>query len=155
MRKLLEVVSLIALICLAWITYDALYGPQAIGGRVPTHFDLLGNPNAWGPPRTLLLLPMVAFGMYVIITVVSQFPTIFNYPVHVNPENRQRLQNLALDMIAWLKAETLCLFAVIQYEILEGVERQHNNLPPALMFVALAAVLVTMTAYIAAMRRAG
>ena len=53
MRKTLEVVGLGMLAVLYWITYAALHGPERLPDRIPTHFDISGQPNAWGSPGFL------------------------------------------------------------------------------------------------------
>ena len=47
MRKTLEAVGLGALAVLFWDTYRALYGPDPLPDRIPTHFDIAGQPNGW------------------------------------------------------------------------------------------------------------
>ena len=154
MRKLLHILSLAALATLLWITYAALYGPNRLTGRIPTHFGLDGQPNAWGEPKMLLMLPAVAAFLYIVMTVAGRFPNAFNYPVRVTPINRPRLERIALNMIAWLTAETVSLFAILQYFIVQAVRTQQNALPPALMLIAIAVIFLTMALHISAMRRA-
>jgi len=155
MRKVLEAAGLGALAVLLWITYRALSGPDRLPDKIPTHFDLAGNPNAWGPPSTLMLLPAVALGVYLLITVVSQFPAAFNYPVRVTAGNRLRLEALSLQMITWLKVELACLFAWIQWSILEAVRSGKGGLSPALVPFSLAVIFGTAIGHIVAMFRAG
>lgn len=153
MRKILEAVSLAALAVLGWVTWSALGGPHPLPARIPTHFNMAGRPDGWGAPRMLLLLPIVAGVLYVLITWVSRYPSAFNYPVRVTRENRPRLEALALGMTAWLKAETLCLFAWIQTATVESVRRGRGELPAALMPVGLVVVFGTIAWNIVAMRR--
>lgn len=154
MRKYLEAISLTALAILLWITWAALYGPRAFTGPIPTHFDLAGHPNAYGPPQMLLVLPAVALVLYLLITVVSRNPAVFNYPVRVTPKNRQRLQELALNMIAFLKAETVILFALIQYQTIDSARNLQSSLPQSLMLTGIAVIFSTIALHIIAMRRA-
>jgi uncharacterized membrane protein len=154
MRKLLELLSAAILATLLWITYAALYGSNRLTSRIPTHFGPDGQPNAWGEPKMLLLLPLLAIGIYTLMTVVSRFPNAFNYPVRVTPLNRNRLQKIALTMIASLKAETLLLFLSIQYFSIQTAHLQSNSLPPSLMPAGLVVVFATIAIHIAAMRRA-
>ena len=154
MRKYLEAISLTALALLLWITWAALYGPRALAGPIPTHFDLAGRPNAYGPPQMLLVLPAVALVLYLLITVVSRNPAVFNYPVRVTPKNRPRLQELALNMIAFLKAETVMLFALIQYQTIDSARNLQSNLPQSLMLTGIAVIFSTIALHIIAMRRA-
>ena len=154
MRKYLEAISLTALAILLWFTWAALYGLHALIGPIATHFDLAGHPNAYGPPQMLLVLPAVALVLYLLITVVSRNPAVFNYPVRVTPQNRQRLQELALNMIAFLKAETVMLFALIQYQSIDSARNLHSNLPQSLMLTGIAVIFSTIALHILAMRRA-
>lgn len=154
MRKYLEAISLTALALLLWITWVALYGPHALTGPIPTHFDLAGHPNAYGPPQMLLVLPAVALILYLLITVVSRNPAVFNYPVRVTPKNRLRLQELALNMIAFLKAETVILFALIQYQTIDSARNLHSSLQQSLMLTGIAVIFSTIALHILAMRRA-
>jgi uncharacterized membrane protein len=154
MRKALEVIGAAALAAMFWMTWSALTGPNHLRDKIPTHFDVAGRPNAWGSSITLFLLPVVGSLIYISITVVSQFTSAFNYPVRVTPENRPRLEALAIRMITWLKVELICLFLWIQSSTIDAARHQTLGLPLLLMPVSLLAVFGTMSWYIVAMRRA-
>ena len=154
MRKILEVISLAALVFLLWISYDAVYGPHRLSERVPTHFDLAGHADGWGSPAMLLLFPGIALFLYLLMTVASRYPAAFNYPVRVTPKNQARLERLALGMIVWLKAEVVGLFTAIQYFSIETVRMERNSLPPGLMLGALTLIFLTIVVHTLAMRRA-
>lgn len=153
MRKSLEAISLGALAVMFWETWRALNGPDCLTERIPIHFNLAGQPDGWGKPSMLLLLPVVALVLYLGLTLVARFPAAFNYPVKVTAENRPRLEALALGMIAWLKMEMVCLLAWIQWSTIEAARLGHGGLPPALLPVSLVALFGTMAWFIAAMRR--
>jgi uncharacterized membrane protein len=154
MRKLLEAISLGALAALFFVTGRAFYGSAPLPDRIPTHFDLAGQPNGWGSPSSLLLLPAVALALYLIITLASLFPSAFNFPVRVTTENRARLQALALQMVSWLKAETICMFVWIQSSILDGIRHGRFSMSAALVPASLVLVFGTIAGYVLAMVRA-
>jgi uncharacterized membrane protein len=154
MRKTLEAISLATLAGLVWITLLALHGPNPLPERIPTHFDVAGNPNGWGPPSTLLFLPLLAVGLYLFISLIALFPALFKYPVRVTKENRARLEALTLQMIVWIKFELVCLFAWIQWIILQFVRAGHGSLSPVFVLVFLAAILGTVIGHIVALVRA-
>jgi uncharacterized membrane protein len=154
MRRILELISLAALLTLLGITANALYGPHRIPDKIPTLFGSNGQPDAWGSSVMLLPLPILAIFLYAGITLVSRFPSAFNYPVRVTAQNRARLQSIALHMVASLKAETLVLFALLQYFTIDAARTARLGLPPGLMFTAIALIFLTMAAHIVAMRRA-
>lgn len=143
MRKLLDVIGLIALSMLVWITYQALAGPERLPDRIPNHFDVAGIANGWGSPVMLLLLPVIAVGIYLAMTVVSRFPSSFRYSVRVTPQNQSRLQDLTLNMIAWIKTELACLFAVVQRWIIQAARTGEGRLHPLLMPAFLVVIFAT------------
>jgi len=154
MRKPLEAIGLAALLFLCFITWRALSGADRLPDRIPTHFDIAGQPNAWGSPTSLLLIPALASLIYLAISVVSRYPEAFNYPVRVTLGNRGALQQLALEMIAWLKMELACLFAWIQSATISAARHQSNGLSPFVLPAALLVVFGTIGWYFVAMRRA-
>jgi uncharacterized membrane protein len=154
MRKALAAVSLIAFSVLFWVTGRALYGPDRLPDKIPTHFDLAGHPDAWGSPASLLLLPAIAVVLYAGISITQMFPTAFNYPVRVTPQNRPRLQALAIAMIGWLKTELVCLLTWIQWSTIAAARGSQSGLSPALMPVSVLAIFGTIGWHFVAMRRA-
>ena len=153
MRKLLELLALASLVTLLYLTGAALFGPHALPSRIAVHIGPTGEPDSWGTPRMLLLLPLIAIGLYALITAVSRRPAVFNYPARITPQNRRFLQEIALNMIAFLKFEVITLFTLIQYFSIQAAHLQQNVLPPFLMLTALVIIFATMGLHIAAMRR--
>jgi len=153
-RKTLEVVGIGLLGLLAWISYWAIYGPNPLPQRIPTHFTADGQPNAWGPPSSLWLLPIVAAGVYLLISVVSLFPASFNFPVRATPVNRARLEALTLQMMSWIKVELVCLFLFIQWSIIQSVRGGRAALPPVMVPLFLVVVFATVGVHLVAVFRA-
>lgn len=146
MRKFLETVGLVMLAILYWMTWTALNGPDPLPGRIPTHFDIYGNPNAWGSSRTLLLLPAVATGVYLLITVLASLPMRSRYPVRVTAENLPRLQELTRNMVCWIKVEMVCLFTYVQWSILQAARSNDWHMSPLMIPVFLVVVFGTVAA---------
>jgi fatty acid desaturase len=117
--------------------------------------NLAGNPDAWGSPHTLWLLPALATVLYLVFTAIGSRPGAFRFPVRVTFQNRDRLQALARQMTAFLKAETVLLLAILQYAILHAFRTSHFSLPAWLIPSGVAVLLLTTLVHIAAMRRAG
>jgi uncharacterized membrane protein len=155
MRKVLEIVSLAALALLVFITIRAFFGPARLPDRIPTHFNAAGQVDGWGSPRMLLIFPGFALAIYLLMSLVSRFPAAFNFPVRVTPFNRKRLEGLALNMIAWLKAEVVVFFTWIAWSAICAARSPDQHLSPALMPMLLVAVFVTCAVHMVAMFRAG
>jgi hypothetical protein len=154
MRKTLEAIALGALGLLFRITYSALYGPDPLLDRIPTHFGADGQPNGWGPPSSLWLLPIVAGSLYLFITVLALLPARFNIPIQVTDLNRPRIEALTRQMVAFLKVYLTCLFTWIQWCIIDGARQGLASFSPVVVPVFLVVVLGTTLAHIVAMFRA-
>jgi uncharacterized membrane protein len=154
MRRVLEIVSQGSLVLLVFVTVRALYGPARLPDRIPTHFNAAGQADGWGPPMMLLIFPVFAMVIYLLMSRVSRFPAAFNFPVRVTPLNRQRLEELALSMIAWLKAEVVVFFTWLAWSAIGAARSPEPHLSPALMPMLLVAVFSTCIVHIVAMFRA-
>ena len=154
MRRTLETIGIAALAFMCWVTYGAVYGADRLPDRIATHFKLNGQPDGWGSPTILLLIPAIALANYAGLTIVARFPSMFNYPVRMTDENRARLQAVALNMIVWIKVESVSLFAWIEWAIIGAARQGRFRLPAELAAVCFAAIFATIAWFIAAMFRA-
>jgi uncharacterized membrane protein len=131
-----------------------VYGPYPLPQRIPTHFNVGGQPDGWGPPSTLWLLPAVGVGLYLLISVVALFPASFNYPLRVTAASRSRLEGLTLRMISWIKVELAGLFLFIQWSIIQSVRMGHGTLSVGIVPVFLVVVFATIAVHAIAVYRA-
>ncbi|MBI1882157.1 MAG: DUF1648 domain-containing protein, partial [Chloroflexi bacterium] len=109
----------IGMLVLFWSSLPAL---------VPTHFGVSGDVDAWGDKRTLLILPGVSLILYLTLTIASRFPHKFNYPWPITAQNAGEQYHLARSLLAWLKAETIILFAIIEWMTIRTALGQANGL---------------------------
>ena len=145
MRKTLEVAGLAILAIVYWITYAALHGPEPLPDRIPTHFDISGQPNAWGSPGFLWFLPAVAAGLYVLLTVLGSIRfRRYNLPIAVTETNLPFIQEQTILMVAWIKCEMLCLFAYVQWSIIQSARDGTFRLSPLLIPVFLVVIFSTV-----------
>jgi uncharacterized membrane protein len=154
MRKTAEFLSLAALAALAFITINSFYGPHPLPGQIPTHFDARGQVNGWGSPRSLFFFLLFSIAMYLLLTVVSRFPSLFNYPVKVTELNRPQLEQLALSLLSWTKAEMLVFFVWIEFAMVQAARYPDRGLAPYPLGVFGVIVIATIFGHIVAMFRA-
>jgi uncharacterized membrane protein len=154
MRKTLELAGLAALAILCWLTWSALNGPNRLPDRVPTHFDAAGNANAWGSPAGMVVLPVIAGGLYLAMSIVARFPDAFHYPVRVTPQTIAGLQAVTLSMVAWIKVELACLFAVLQWAFIQAARSGQGSLFPKILPVFIVVIFGTIALHFVAIFRA-
>ena len=153
MRRILEVVALLLLLFLFAVTAYAVAGPDPLPAKIPTHFNAAGQPDAWGTPAMLWMLPAIAAVVYLLMSLAARNPAAFHFPMRVRPPARRRLEAIALAMISWIKVEVVCLMAWIQYETVAFARRGQGTLAPMFLPIVLGAVFATIAVHIGAMRR--
>ena len=154
MRKSVEVVGLGMLVVLYYITWSALSGPDPLPDRIPTHFDISGNPNAWGSPRMLMLLPVIATGLYLLMTILGSIRTArYNLPVRVTAVNLPSIQARTAEMVSWLKLEFLCLMTYVQWTIIRAARSHEFRFSPAMIPIFLVIVFATAGWHLVAILR--
>jgi uncharacterized membrane protein len=151
MRKVLGVVGIATLGLLFLVTAIAVYGPDPLPERIPTHFDLSGHPDGWSSSTSIVFVPFVALIFYIFITIVARYPALTHYPVEVTSENRPRLESLALGMMAWLKVEMAGIFACIQFTLIQSGHHPEQVVSLLGLWIMLGTVIVTVIYYVVAM----
>jgi Protein of unknown function (DUF1648) len=96
--------------------------------RVPRHFGFDGQPDAWGGPGMLWLLPTLAFGVFLGLTILERFPHLFNYPIQVTPLNRAALHRFGRQSLLWVKTLVVLAFWYITAAAIETSRGNLNGL---------------------------
>lgn len=148
MRTFLKLASFAAVVVSWGITAWAITGPHRLPGRIPTHFDIAGQPNGWGTPGMLWLLPAIPTVIVALMSLVARNPRAFNYPVRVTPATRPRLEAITLDLIAWLQLEIAMTVLWIQDAIIEAARSGRNGLSPWFVPVTILVVMGTIAWHI-------
>ena len=72
----------------------------------------------------------------------------FHYPVRVAPANLPRVQDLTLDLVTWLKSELACLFAALQWWMIQAARSGDGRLPVLLVPGFLVVIFATVGWYL-------
>jgi uncharacterized membrane protein len=110
LEKILEILAIIVILAVSAYTIIML---RSLPSRVPTHYDFLGMPDAYGAKSSLLILPGIVLFIYILITIASYFPHIFNYAVKITEENYIRQYTLAKQFLAVLRFEFCLVFGYL------------------------------------------
>ena len=153
MRKTQESVALLLLVFTWAVTARAIVGRNPLPARIATHFNAAGQPDGWGTPGMLWLMPIVAAVIFTLMTLVGRYPGAFNFPMRTTAAGRRQLEIIALNLIGWLKVEIVGLFAWIQYETIRFARRGQGTLPALFLPAVLVGVFGTIAWHIVAMRR--
>ncbi len=136
-------------IVVVWVSWNTL--PD----RVPTHYGFSGRADAYGGKSSLIVLPAVSVGLYLLVTVVSFFSRLFNYPVVVTDKNRDRLEAITVAMVGWIKVEMMWSFAYISWAIVREAHGVSGGLGWAFLPLMLGAIGATIAIAVVEVARAG
>lgn len=144
--KLMNRLSLLVLV--GSVVFLAGYWKQ-IPAEVPMHYNAAGEIDRWGTKAELLILPVIAWLLYGLMTVVEQFPSAWNTGVKVTAENWEQVYALLGHMLSTLKLLVMVMFAWITLWCALA-----HPLPVWFLSVVLAAVFGNMAYWLVRLFRA-
>lgn len=123
-NKIDNTMEVICLVLLVGIVLYLAINWSDIPDKVPMHYDLAGNIDRWGGKEELLILPIMSWIMYLFMTVIEQFPKIWNTGVTVTGENQIRVYRVLKYMLKSLKLIVVADFVFMDIQAIMG-----RNLP--------------------------
>lgn len=131
------------LLLLLWAYFVWKY--PSLPDTLPTHFNLSGHPDGYSTKQTLVGLPIVCTLVFVLLTILTRYPHLFNYPTRITPDNALRQYTAATRMLRMLKLSVVAMFFIILLYIIQS--------PPQfsswVMVVCLALVFAPFVYYLA------
>lgn len=110
-RNALDVLeTIVSLCCLVGVVVYLVFAWQTIPDQIPGHYNAAGEIDRWGDKSELILLPIVSWLMYGLMTLIERFPQIWNTGVRITDENRTEVYRLLKNLIAVVKMVVLLLF---------------------------------------------
>ncbi len=152
LEVLLEALTVFGIIA---ITAMTAWGWFILPAIIPTHYGLLGMPNAYGGKRSLLTIPILSVCLAVLLTVLSHFPHWCNYPWQITIENAPRQYALVRLLLRSLTLEVVWMLCGLQGLIIQSA--QSHYAPDAILLLIPAFMLtmiVTIILYLRAAARA-
>ena len=118
--RVLEILSFVLILSSALIIL--IYYNQ-LPGELPIHFNTpQKDPNGYGKKSLLWQLPIILGIIVLIITRLSQYPYVFNYPIKISPENAEYNYKIASQMLRVLAtAISFACFVLTLTSILNGL----------------------------------
>jgi uncharacterized membrane protein len=78
---------------------------------VATHFNASGAADAYGSKRSLIMEPVLMVIFFLVLSLVERFPSLWNMPVKLTAENRERQLMIAALMLGIMKVLVILLLA--------------------------------------------
>lgn len=119
-----------------------------IPGTVPTHFNAAGIAYSYGGKEILWIEVIAATVILLLLSLIEKVPSIWNFPVAVTEENKERLYKIALVMLGAIKILTTGLFIDV------GVSSLVTRFPVWPMYIMLGAMVIVIVVAVVQMIRA-
>ncbi len=81
-----------------------------IPDKIPGHYNAAGVVDRWGNKGELFVVPIVAWIMYIGLTILERFPQVWNTGVQVTEENKERVYRILKNMISTEKLLMVAVF---------------------------------------------
>jgi len=140
----LEAIAFLGLLFIIWML--AAYWLD-LPKMVPRHFNALGQADVWSCKGSLLTLPAICFALYIGLSLLSQYPHVYNYPFGLTSENAERQYRYARLLIGALKTECVWIFAYINWRTVQISMGHASDLGRAFLPLILIVTTGTIAIY--------
>ncbi len=123
-----------ALTVFSTILYFLFLWP-ALPSQIPSHFDELGQPDAWNAKYLPALLLGVQIVLYLLLTLLSVFPKIWHLPVEVSEKSKPVLFSATRTLILDMKLLLVLAFGYLIFCICRSVQLSMFILLPMVLCV--------------------
>lgn len=86
---------------------------RRIPEEIPMHFNAVGEIDRWGSKAELLILPVITWLMYGLLTVAEQIPSAWNSDIKMTEKNREQVYALLGHLLSTLKLLVIAMFTWI------------------------------------------
>jgi uncharacterized membrane protein len=140
---ILEVTGYIGLAAL-WIFVSVMY--HNLPDTVPIHFNLAGEADGFGEKRTTFIMPILASFQFLVLSVMQEYPHMFNYPVKITAENAERQYTIGVRMMRVVRIVLVAVFGTVEvYSNKEYLGLEFNGY---LLLPVVLAILILPLSYL-------
>lgn len=81
--------------------------------KIPGHYNAFGIVDRWANKGELFIVPIIAWIMYISLTVIEKYPQIWNTGIQVTENNQKLVYRLLKDMLGTEKLLMVTVFSFI------------------------------------------
>lgn len=114
------IMEILGLIMLIGTPLYLLIRWSSIPDKLPMHYNFAGEIDRWGGKGEILFLVVMVWILYLMISLVEHFPSIWNTGVQVTSENRARVYRTLKYMVKTLKLVMTLIFTFLIFNTVAG-----------------------------------
>lgn len=133
--KLKLIINILCIIMLLGTTIFLIVYWKHMPDVIPMHYNLWGEVDGQGNKASIIVLPIVNWIMFGVISIAEMCPGAWNTGVRVTPQNSARIYRILSRLIIAIKIEVVALFSFITIN-----SALSNNMP--IKFVPITLILM-------------
>lgn len=114
------IMEILGLIMLIGTPLYLLIRWSSIPDKLPMHYNFAGEIDRWGGKGEILFLVVMVWILYLMISLVEHFPSVWNTGVQVTLENRMRVYRTLKYMVKTLKLVMTLIFTFLIFNTVAG-----------------------------------
>ncbi|MGG5505319.1 MULTISPECIES: DUF1648 domain-containing protein [unclassified Myroides] len=122
----------------AFIGVTAFYYNQ-LPKTIPTHFNVAGEPDAYGDKVSLFLLVGIGIFVFALLRYYQSKPHLYNYSATITEENAATYYTKAMRMMRFLNLTTLVILFYLQFQTIQTALGNTEGLGTYFIFAVLIA----------------
>lgn len=112
------ILNYISIFILILTTFIIVVNWDDISDIIPMHYDFFGNINRWGNKSELIILVLIMYISYILMTVIEKYPKAWNTGVKITEDNKDRVYVVLLKLLITTKFIMICIFG---YSLLNAI----------------------------------
>ena len=133
------IMTIIGAVLLLGTTVFVLMNWAQMPEQIPLHYNFAGEVTGYGGKAAIIPVLVIAWVIFVLMTVLVKFPKTWNIPVTVTKENFERVYSITRAMMEVTKLEAVLLMMVTIISSAKGI-----SLPWILMVILMVVILLTV-----------
>ena len=93
------------------IVFTAIQFPN-LPSEVPSHYNIMGEADAWANKWFIFFIPLLGFGLWLLLGQVEKFPEFINMPNGGEPLNKEQLKNSVV-LMYMIRNEVLLFMSLL------------------------------------------
>lgn len=129
------------IIVVFWIV--VVYNYPSLPESIPIHFSGMdGHIDKTGSKASILALPVIATVLFLGMTLLNNYPHIFNHPVVITLSNAEKQYRNSTRLIRFIKFSIPLIFLIITFQTIQIASGKAENLGPWILPGLLSLIFV-------------
>lgn len=135
------ITNVLCLACLLGFTAYLIATWKTIPAEIPAHYNAAGEVDRMDGKAGILMLPIMAWILYIMISVIEMFPQVWNTGVTVTEANKARVYGISRSMLLLIK-----LYIAVDFTFMAACMAKGQALPvwftPVFLVVMFGTIIV-------------